>query len=71
MLDLPSALDVVEYDPASVEPVGIRMLRGEGGLDGVIVQNLALLGIYHHYLARAKSALAGNFRSGNVENSCL
>ena len=47
------------------------MLRGEGGLDGVIVQNLALLGIYHHYLARAKSALAGNFRSGNVENSCL
>ena len=71
MLDLPSALDIVENDPAPVEPVGIRMLGGEGGLDGVIVQNLALLGIYHHYLARAKSALAGNLRCRDVENSCL
>jgi hypothetical protein len=56
---------VVEVDPAGVQPLVVRVLPGEVGLDLLVVHDPAVVGVDQKHLARLQPALLDH--GGGVE----
>ncbi len=69
--NLTAGVDLLELNAVGVEPLAIRVLRGEALLDFAIVINLALLGIDQQHLTRLQTTLLGNHRRVEIHHTNL
>ena len=63
--------DVVEVDLAGVQPLAVRVLGGELGLDLLVLDDPVLLGVDEEHPARLEPALADDARRVEVEHADL
>ncbi len=60
---------VVEAQPAPVDPFAIRLLRGQGSLQFLVVDDAALIQVDQQHLSRLQTPLLDDSRLGNVEHA--
>ena len=71
MHDVLALRQVLEVDAAGVEPLAPRLGRGELGLDLVVLDDAAGVGVDEEHLARAQAALAHDLARVDVEHADL
>ena len=69
--DVLARREIVELDQAVLQPLGVRMLGGEGGLDLLVVDDAPLGGVDEEHPPRLQPALGDHLRRVDVDDADL